>query len=477
MSTGIIIISLGSGDPDLMNLKSLCILKESDNVILRTGRHPFVSWLEQNGVLFSTLDSLYEDSDDFDLLNRNAAELLIRKAQSSEIVYAVPDHLTDQTVRELFRCKPDNLQIRIIPGISSCDRFLSSCLGFLSDGAVVSIPASEISSGFRYDPNCNLLVTELDNELLAGQVKIFLSDILADEHHIYLLREYAEPVSIPVWKLDRLHDIDHRCAVLIPGSGFMKRNRFIFNDLVSLMDNLRSPSGCPWDREQTHMSLRSYLVEEAWECVACIDQQDTDHLCEELGDLLFQIVFHSSIGHSFDEFTVDDVITSICLKMIRRHPHVFGSAVLNDPESVRVEWEKIKRDETGHCSAVSSLEDVSDGLPALKYAAKLMKKLKGTAMVRSSDIVLNDILEQIHSLRTLSPHSGTDSYGRLLLLCSELCCAADVDGELMLHRAADKLKKQLKSAEKKIISDGKSLEDLTFGELGVYLNHVEDEIE
>ena len=477
MSSGIIIISLGSGEPDLLNLKSTNALKRSAAVFLRTGKHPIVSWLKENGIEFSTLDFLYEEYDDFDLLNRRAADILIRNASDMEIVYAVPDAMTDQTVRALFHMKPEDMIISVIPGVSSYDQYLSASLPFLSDGAVTSIPASEISDDFHYDPNCNLLVTELDNSILTGHVKIFLSELLSDDHTVYLLRDHVEPVLMPVWELDRIHDIDHRCAVFIPGSGFTERNRFVFSDLVTIMDHLRSVSGCPWDREQTHESLRPYLIEEAWESVACIDQQDMEHLCEELGDLLFQIIFHSSIGKSFDEFSVNDVISSICLKMIRRHPHVFGSSLLADSDSVRTEWEKIKREETGHRGVVSSLDDVSQGLPSLKYAAKIMKKLNGTAIVRSSDAVMKDIIELVSSLRSASLLPDSDSYGRLLLLCSELCFTSDIDGELILHQAADKLKKRLISAEKKINNDGKSLEHLTFGELGVYLNHVEDEIE
>lgn len=478
MNAGIIIVSIGSGDPDLLNIRTVRVLRESVSLVLRTGRHPLVSWLRENGIPFATLDSLYDESEDFDQLNRMIAHRLFTLSEKQEIVYAVPDALTDRSVHALFSLKPDHCSVSVIPGVSAYDRFVSGSLPFLSESAVTVVPASDLSEGFHFDPNRSLLIAELDNPIQAGQVKLFLSEMLEDEHRVLLLREDAEPTEIPLWQLDRQPGTDHRTAVLVPGTGYTERSRFVMNDLTALMDRLRSDSGCPWDRIQTHESLRPYLIEEAWECVASIDQQDTDHLGEELGDLLFQVVFHASIGKSYDEFTFNDVVSSICRKMIRRHPHVFGDRDLKDPESVRAAWEQIKQEETGRRTAVSSLDDVSSGLPSLKYAAKIMKKLSATGAVRrDAEPVLEDMQRLLSGLSAVSGENTEHQAGRLLLLCAELCYILGCDGELVLRQAADQFKTRLKAAEKAIKNDGKSLEGLTFDELGVYLNHVEGEIE
>ena len=322
MKAAITILSLGSGDPELLNLKTIRAMEHTERLILRTGKHPAASWLEKREIPFSTLDFLYEETEDFDELNRRISEFLIREASDIPVVYAVTDALTDYTVRSLIHTAAGKVPIEIIPGISSYDLNLSVAC-FIPDTGITVVPASELSEAFRYDPELTLLVTELDNPVLAGQVKLFLSGILEDEHIVILLQR-GNPEPIPLWQLDRKSGIDHRSAVLIPGSGFLSRQRFVMNDLTEIMDRLRSSDGCPWDRIQTHQSLQPYLIEEAWECIDCIDTSDYDHLCEELGDLLFQVVFHASIGKSFDEFTISDVITGICAKMIRRHPHVFG---------------------------------------------------------------------------------------------------------------------------------------------------------
>ena len=164
--------------------------------------------------------------------------------------------------------------------------------------------------------------------------------------------------------------------------------------------------------------------------------------------------------------------------MIHRHPHVFGSCNQKDPDSVRAAWEQLKQEETGNTSVLSSLDDVSTGLPSLKYAAKVMKKLKGTAAVRSDPgPVLDDIINTASSLRSGTVDEGGELLSRLLYLVSELCFIRGLDSELILHQTVDRLKSRLKSVGKAVKHDGKSLEHLTFDELGVYLNHVEGEIE
>ena len=221
MNSGIIVVSIGSGDPEQLNVKTVRALRESEKLVLRTGKHPLVSWLQENNISFSTLDSLYDECEDFDSLNLRIAEYLVSLAENARVVYAVPDALTDRSVAVLFSLKTDRVSVSVIPGVSAYDRFLSASLSSLPDAAVTVVPAAELTEGFPYDPNRTLLVTELDNGILAGQVKLFLSELLEDEHQVILLREGGEPLRIQLWQLDRQPGIDHRSAVLIPGSGYL----------------------------------------------------------------------------------------------------------------------------------------------------------------------------------------------------------------------------------------------------------------
>ena len=477
MNPSITVVSLGPGDPDLVNPKTIRTLENAACLILLTGKHRMSQWLSGRGIPFSTLDGFFEEAADFEELRNMISAHLWDKARISSLVYAVPDASSDLSVRTLYRTMPASGIITVIPGTGYSDVFLSSSLSSLCESDLRILPAYELLTKIP-DPDTSLLVVELDNALLAGQVKCLLSDYLEDEKEVVFLQGEKAPRFIPLYELDRQHGYDHQSAVLIPASVSLQRSRFLFNDLVHIMDRLRSPGGCPWDREQTHTSLRPYLIEEAWECVAAIDQNDMDHLSEELGDLLFQIVFHASIGSSFDEFTLVDVISSICRKMIRRHPHVFAGSSFSDHEALRISWETIKREETGRQTVPESLEDVSEALPSLKYAEKMLKKISQIPSAkRTPDMILPQLAETVRFLEQPGRSAQPADLEELLLLCSELCFSLRQDGELLLHHAVDHMKSRIMEAEKKAVSQRKTIESLTFNELGVYLSHVEGEIE
>ena len=249
------VVSLGPGDPELMNVKTIGAIRNAETLILRTGRHPAAEWLDGQGIVYETLDPFYEEAEDFDELNREAAAHILRMSADKPVVYAVPDACSDLTVRALFRQAEDRSRIRVIPGVGAADQFLSSSIPLMPDGPLTIASACGLISSGSFDPNHSLLVTELDNPIQAGQVKILLSAFLEDEHSIFLIRGSCAPVPMPLYQLDRESGIDHRTAVFVPGSDFLSRERFVMRDLAELMDRLRAPDGCPWDRSQTHESL------------------------------------------------------------------------------------------------------------------------------------------------------------------------------------------------------------------------------
>ena len=473
----ITIVSIGPGDPDLLNNRTIRALRESECLILRTSQTALSKWLISEGIVFESLDRLYEKAEDFDGLNRSVAETLLREASDHAVVYAVADPYTDESVRKLLETKDGSSEAEIIPGVSMADVFLSAVPAFAGDSSPLVIPASEMIRSI-YNPRIPLLITEIDDPFLAGQVKIALSGKLSDEQQIFHIHIGNDPVPIPLYEADRLDRYDHLTAFLVPASDYMNRDHFVPDDLSDIMYRLISPGGCPWDREQTHETLRPYMIEEAWECIASIDQKDYTHLSEELGDLLFQIVFHAALGSKYDEFTMQDVIDAICAKMIRRHPHVFGTSSAVTADEVVHSWEKLKQSETGSRTFTESLDDVTDTLPSLKYASKIIRKLnQAEAFRRGPDEVMKSLREKLdQDAAGTSPREETD-VGMLLFLLAELCFSLNRDAELELHRYTNHLIAGIKRAEERIKSDGKAIEHLTFNELGVYLKHVEGEIE
>ena len=486
MKHRITVVPLGPGSPDLLTLQAADLLRGGTPVCLRTERHPVSDWLKQQGVSCSSLDSLYENSDDFDAMNEAIVEKLFSMAASGDLLYAVPDPAADQSVSLLVRrADPTRFAVSVLPGVSAVDSCLAACASRTESLPLQSVSALSLNA-FSWNPAASLLVTELDSRLLAGEVKLKLGTCLDDLAEVVFLEPSDEilrkPKGIHLCELDRQKRYDQTAALFVPGQDLLHRKRFCFEDLVRIMARLRARDGCPWDQVQTHDSLKPYLVEEAWETVDAIDRDEPDHLADELGDVLLQVVFHAAVGESFDEFNLTDVITHICRKMIVRHPRLFaGAAVLPDqPASVDSvqDWEKIKQMETGSKTVGESLEDVSSSLPSLKYAAKINKKLSQLPAFRQNPAeVAREIKALAASLLDGNHVLDGNAVGKLLIRCMELCRLHDQDGEILLHEAVNRLKTNYQQAEKRILRDGRQPENLTFAEMSEYLARTETNME
>ncbi len=450
------VVSIGPGEASFLNPATIEYLRMASPLILRTDHHPLVSWLNEQKIPYVSMDELYEKTEDFDeLSNRIAERIWELSAIGEQPVYGIPDPLTDHTVDVLFDLSEKNqLQIDVIPGFSYADFYLSRCRGKFKAASIRISSASDLLTS-AYDPDETTLITEINSAIMAGELKTMLSSLLEDESEIIMLQGSEAPVSILLYEMDRQKHYDHLTAFLIPAADYLHRSRHTMRDLLQIMEKLRAPDGCPWDRIQTHESLQPYMVEEAWESIIAMDEKDPDHMADELGDLLFQIVFHASIGKAFDEFSMDDVITHICRKMISRHPHVFGEMNLTSPEEVLDRWESIKSRETGHKTVRECLEDVSPALPALKYAIKVNKK---ASMMPEWHLEAEDVAARIrnHAALLLNDHQqlDTNALGELLFLCTLLCYRCGEDGEIILHKTVDRFKKRFDELEMEIRETG-----------------------
>ena len=478
MKQEITVAALGPGDPGLMNSRTIDAISKADSVFLRTSRHPSADWLKMHSIPFSSFDYLYESCGDFSELYDCIADTLWEGKSGKNVVYCVPDPFFDLSVRRICEKKPLHAEISFIPGTGLTDIYLSKLYSLTGITALYSTSAAEFSLSF-FHPAVNTLVTEINDCILAGETKEKLACFLDDEEPVFFFSTAEDqPQSIPLYELDRQKHYSHLSAVFVPGKDYTGRNQYVFSDLLSIMHRLRAPDGCPWDYAQTHESLKTYLIEEAWECIAAIERNDPDNLSEELGDLLFQIVFHADIGLSYDEFSINDVINCICRKMIRRHPHVFSCEKVAGKDEVREKWEKIKREETGSKTIGESMEQVPVSLPALKYAAALIRKAR---QVPAFEFRLKNSRDELRRIaeRFEDPdaHISKEVISDLLFACVEICSVAGEDPEILLHHASERYKKHFRQIENDLKNCGKSLECLTFEELCVYLKHVEGEIE
>lgn len=241
------------------------------------------------------------------------------------------------------------------------------------------------------------------------------------------------------------------------------------DQLCKVVASLRSPEGCPWDREQTHATLRGGLLEEAYEVVAAINAKDDPNLCEELGDLLLQVVFHAQIATEENRFNFEAVALGISEKLVRRHPHVFGSENAADSEAVLVRWEEIKRQEKGAKTEASVLEGISEGMPALQYAAKVQKKAATIGFDwQEVTPIFEKVREELSEVEEAQPEGRArleEELGDLLFSVVNLARKLKVDPEVALSGATHKFARRFRGVEARmrergIPSEGASLEAL-----------------
>jgi len=242
-----------------------------------------------------------------------------------------------------------------------------------------------------------------------------------------------------------------------------------FDRLITIMARLRSPAGCPWDKEQTHQSLKPYLIEETYEVIDAIDQNDDDEIVEELGDLLLQIVFHSQIASEENRFTIDDVAGAIVDKLIRRHPHVFGDVQADTPDEVVKNWEAIKASEKP-TKRTSLLDGIPQHLPALFRAQRLQEKAArvGFDWDHIADVakkLREETEELINAHKTSSREEIQEEFGDLLFALVNLSRFLNISPEEALTQTNEKFRTRFRYIEAELASVGKTPQDATLHEM------------
>ena len=223
------------------------------------------------------------------------------------------------------------------------------------------------------------------------------------------------------------------------------------DDLIQIMELLRAPGGCPWDRAQTHQSIRANMLEEAYEAADAIDSMDMDNLKEELGDVLLQVVFHARMAQEAGAFTFDDVVDGICKKLVYRHPHVFGTASAGDPEGALSAWDAQKRAEKGQRTTADAMDSVARALPALTRAAKLQgKAAKAGFDWRDISPAMDKLSEELEEFQAAVREDSNveEELGDLLFAAVKAGRFAGVDGETALHKACEKFIRRFRAVER-----------------------------
>ncbi len=362
-----VITIIGTGwQAGQLTLEAAEALRSGGRVLLHTERCGCAAWLDGQGIAWESLDALYETCEDFDEHAQAAAKAVLGAAEAGDVCYCVAD-IRDRTVPPIVQAAGEN--VRVIAGPPAEGPLLA-----ILTGETRSVEASDWED-FHVTAREHCLIRELESRELACEVKLKLMEVYPEEADAWLLNGGETPVKLPLYELDRADHYDHMtCALVRAEREITALERYDFEHLNEIMRRLCGPGGCPWDRAQTHESLRTCMLEEAYEVIDAIDEGDTDHLYDELGDVLMQVAIHSELARRHGEFDITDVTTAICDKMISRHTHIFGGDQAVDAEQVLDLWTRNKMAERGQHSRREAMEDVTRALPATLRAVKVLKR-------------------------------------------------------------------------------------------------------
>lgn len=474
----ITIVGLGPGAFGLITVETLELLKSAKPLILRTAKHPTVSEFKGRGIEFTSYDYVYEEQDSFEKVYQTiAADCLAQAVAGENLVYAVPGSplVAEKTVTLIRNLAAEQgVSLTIIPGMSFLE-VLYTRLGVDPIEGLTVLDAADVPE-LPSELTTALVVTQVYNNYVASEVKLALMDHYPDDYEVVVVKDLGLPeekiIKVPLFELDRIHGIDHLTSLYVPRKPL--RQRFVLDPIVDIMARLRSPEGCIWDVEQTHGSLRRYLIEEVYEVLEAIDLQEGDKLCEELGDLLLQIVFHARIAEESKEFTMQQVVDVITEKMVRRHPHVFGDVTLRDAGEVVLNWDALKRLEYGS-ERLSVLDGIPKGLPSLMRAYKLQSKAAKVGFDwHDIQPVWDKIEEELSELKAACAQSEVadieGELGDVLFSVVNLARFLKIDAEVALNVTNNKFVRRFSYIEKTITDNKLKWEKLGLKELDILWN-------
>ena len=461
------ILGLGPGAASQLTVEARETLAGAREIYLRTRRHPVVASLDGDLVLHS-FDDLYDRADSFELVYSEIASQVLALAQREEgVVYAVPGHplVAEESVRRILAAARESGQpVRVVAGLSFLEPAFAA-LGLdplesglqVLDATAVAAERGPFAGSYRpLDPTVPALLGQLYGRRLASAVKLALLELYPPEHPATLVRAAGIPGeeatwTVPLHQLDWQDGIDHLTCLYLPPLAPLDDLKG-FETFRRIVARLRAPGGCPWDREQTHESLKRYVIEEAFEVVDALDEGDRIKLREELGDLLLQVVLQAQLAVEYDEFTLEEVIEEIGAKLIRRHPHVFGDREVKDADEVLRNWDQIKKAEraaSGERKTV--LSGVPKSLPALERAQTIQRRVARTGFDwRGMEPVLAKVREEVGELEeAVTAERRAAEMGDLLFALVGIARKLDVNSEEALRLATLRFERRFDALDRR----------------------------
>jgi tetrapyrrole methylase family protein / MazG family protein len=472
MTKKITIIGLGAGDLDQMTLGIYRMLESAETIYARTIHHPAVEELAKQGKQFITFDHIYEKHDQFEPVYEEIAETLFRAAETEgHVLYAVPGHplVAEQAVQILLhQAEAKGIAVSVAGGKSFLDEMYAALKIDPIEGCQILDGTLLVKEEIQI--RHHVVIVQVYDAFIASEVKLTLMEKYPDDYEVTVVTAAGSKdesiKKVPLYELDQTVTLNNLTAVYVPP---VKEETLLYRDfsfLRSVIARLRGPGGCPWDQKQTHVTLKKYLIEEAYEVIEAIDEEDDDALTEELGDVLLQVLLHAQIGEEEAFFAIDDVIAVLTEKMIRRHPHVFGDVSAEDADEVVANWEAIKAKEAGKEKRESLLDGVPKGIPAIQKAFIYQKKAAKVGFDwKEAEPIYDKILEEFNEFKEAEGDEQQKELGDLLFSVVNLARFYRIDPEEALNATNQKFKKRFHYIEDALKEKGLSFEEVTLEEM------------
>src|SRR2546421_408365 len=496
MMTSITIVGLGPGQWSDLTLQAYTVLTEAaadDKIVyFRTLIHPPVKPLKAEipHLRIESFDRLYDESSNWDALYQQIAEEICALAAQQPVIYAVPGHplIGESSVqRVLALARERGLSTSIIAGLSFLEPVCTALeLDPLEAGTQIvdattlaALPTDEIAG--KIIPTLPLLVAQVYNRRIASAVKLALSELYPDEWPVKLVtaaltstgntedRDEAV-IEMPLYELDRNSLANHLTTLYVPPLDELTALRLPETLRYVIMRLRREPDGCPWDREQTHQSLIRYVIEETYEVVEALEENDMEKLADELGDLLLQVYLHAEIARQEGDFAIGDRFEHVNAKLIRRHPHVFGEVKVSGAGQVIQNWEAIKRQEKIAAGRDVQSESVLNGVPlaapALIVAQEYQKRVARTGFeFENLQDVLAKVQEELQELQeAATPEHQQEEMGDVLYMVAKVARWLNIDAEEALRHANRKFRHRFQAMETIIREEGRTFSSYSLEE-------------
>ncbi len=447
--------------PAALTLAQQQTLTSGMPLFLQTEKHPSAQVLHDLHLAYTAMDDLFDASEDFDSLNLAVAK---RLCDAGNCVYFATGSIQNSQLPAIrLEAQARNIHVAVLPHLRA------GAVAFPEREAAFVLSAHDLPE--QIDPEQSCVIEEIDSRIVAGEAKLLLSEYYPDESRVLLASIGNEglyrPREIALCDLDRQKSYDATTILYVPKTDYETRNRHGFDDVMRIVRRLRAPNGCPWDREQTHESLKNALLEESYELIDAIDEDDDAHICEEMGDVLLQFALHAVIAEEQSAFTARDACTELVEKLIYRHPHVFGETRVSGSDEVLKNWDALKMSQRKQTTQTEVLKSVPKSFPALVRSRKVQKKAADVGFDwENAQQAFYKIAEETEELREAMEQGKhiEEEMGDLLFAVVNVARLLKLEPEFLLMQATDKFISRFETMESLAKSSGNELKDLPFSE-------------